>query len=654
MIRCFLSLFIFLFITAGCVSPQINSQNDFYLGLLDSDNKSKINHFEKALSSTNEYVRKAAAEELAFLMSQGSELSTATETRIRKELVSINRGVWSAVFNTLTDLNKEKALSFFLTNEQSGTSFNEARQYLLKECEKQKIVFSEIEIAAIEGRYSATRSRYNEALVFFRIFQEENKWTAQIPELFINYPDLINDLGRTFQYTQSGNEGLILFSQWEANLLNENNTADDLLDELRYRLVFYMARISSRMEQYPQAIGLYEKALPLTSSGVQKDACIWYILDLSIGSANNFINYLEKYAPLWHRKSFFNDLMERFLQRLITANAWRNVIRTFTVLKDYSDDEVKAAFAWIIARIIEEGYLSAEEKRLAGAAVNTDTADITTYIRITYNASSKISIPSLYYRSLSAAVLEMPLLDTQENNEQKTEETQISDALQFLLDFFNNNADNFALPYIRSMESGLSPDELRSVAEVFYNKEMYSQSLRLVSLYINKETYKRERRDFELMYPRPYLELVEKYAYEFGIAPSLLFALIRTESAFQHAVISRAGAVGLTQLMPETAKETANNIRRSGGPDYTVNLDLSDPELNIHIGAYYYNFLMSRFNNTLLSLMSYNGGMTRIRRLNNASKLPADLFMHTVTILETRDYGKRVSGVAAVYQELYY
>jgi soluble lytic murein transglycosylase len=137
--------------------------------------------------------------------------------------------------------------------------------------------------------------------------------------------------------------------------------------------------------------------------------------------------------------------------------------------------------------------------------------------------------------------------------------------------------------------------------------------------------------------------------------PALLFALIRTESAFQSAVVSRAGAVGLTQLMPATAREMAQRIRRAGGPDYTAGgLNLSDPSLNIHMGSYYYNYLNQRFNNTMLSLFAYNGGMSRVSRWRNASTLPDDLFLETVTLPETRDYGRKVLAAKAAYEDLYY
>jgi soluble lytic murein transglycosylase len=159
------------------------------------------------------------------------------------------------------------------------------------------------------------------------------------------------------------------------------------------------------------------------------------------------------------------------------------------------------------------------------------------------------------------------------------------------------------------------------------------------------------------LFPRPYIELVETYARENGIAPQVLYALIRTESAFQNAVVSSAGAVGLTQLMPATALDMAGRIKRSGGPDYAGEengLDLNDPKQNIHIGSYYLQYLIDRFGDMLLSLLAYNGGMNRIRRLREASPLPVDLFLETISISETRDYGRKLMSAAAVYEALYY
>jgi len=227
------------------------------------------------------------------------------------------------------------------------------------------------------------------------------------------------------------------------------------------------------------------------------------------------------------------------------------------------------------------------------------------------------------------------------------------------------------------VENSLSAGELRRLAESLGAAGQYQESMRLVSLYTRRSGYQINRRDLELSYPRPFKELVERYAKETSIEPALLYGLIRTESAFNRDIISSAGAVGLTQLMPATARETAARIRRQGGADYISGgiagdagedpiPNLSDPAVNIHIGAAYLAYLNDRMEDPLLALLAYNGGMSRVRRwyrsansaLGNNSRLsstwPPDLFLEMIEYPETRNYGRSVMGAAAMYKELYY
>jgi soluble lytic murein transglycosylase len=207
------------------------------------------------------------------------------------------------------------------------------------------------------------------------------------------------------------------------------------------------------------------------------------------------------------------------------------------------------------------------------------------------------------------------------------------------------------------MSGELSIPELRALAEAFLGAKMYPELLRLVSDYMSREDYKPDRRDLELYYPRPFLEAVEENARAEALSPELLYGLIRTESAFQADIRSRAGAVGLTQLMPATAAEMAGRIRRQGGPDYAEGgkIDLRDPETNIHIGAVYLSYLMDRLEHPLPAILAYNGGMTRVRRwYGTAGSLPGDIFLETIEYAETREYGRRVLSAAAAYGYLFY
>ena len=645
----FIAACLMALLVTSCVSPQVQhyqEDNDFYLALLEETDAEKIRLFENSLTNSNEFIRRAAADNLAVIMARGTELSSATLEIIKNEASPW----WKAAFDAF--VSRERALSFLLEYDQSGATYSDARSYLLQECEKYEIFFSDLEMAVIEGRFSASRLRYAEALNFFRILQDDNQ-PQRIPQLFLEYPNLINDLGRCFQYaTQSRNEGITLFSGWESGLSSQ-------YEDIKYRLLFFAARIMRSRGQTAQAIEFFDRALSLAPDFEQSDACIWYIFDLTLSLPANarpvvvFLERLQQLTPLWYDGSIFNDVLERYLHQRIAARDWRSIITVFSLIKDTGAEASIAGSAWMIARAIQEGYLTDDERKLAAAAVNNASSDVYALMTAVYNASTAVRTPSLYYRFQSASYLGLPFLEFSEG----TSDAEDSSALQFLRGFFINNAESFFLPYLRMLQGGLSPDELRGVAGILNEAENIALSFEMVNLYINRQGYTRVRQDLELLFPQAFTDLAEEYAEVHNMEPYVLFALIRTESAFRPAVVSHAGAVGLTQLMPATARDMADRIRRAGGPDFIAynNLDCTDPFTNIFIGTYYFNYLMRLFDDdTVLSLLAYNGGLTRVRNWRAATTFPVDLFIETVPIYETRDYGRRVTGVSAVYKELYY
>jgi soluble lytic murein transglycosylase len=649
-------LFMFVLTANSCAKAQI--EHDFYRSLKNKSNPARTSHavadFERALSDSNMYVRQTAAEELANFMYQGRKLSAKTIEQVRSEVT----GTWAAAFDAVSSIpDKEKALVFLLNFEQGAAVPNEARLYTLREFERAEIVFSETETAAIDGHYAVSLQQYGEALDIFRKFMIEAEgvapqWPDTIPPLFVKYPGLINDLGRAFQYTSSGKEGSDLFLLWEKNL--DGSIANN---DLRYSLYFYAGRVMRRRGVNEDAFAIFEKARSYAAKGEPSDACIWYLLDLSLSRPDDiFLQRLENLVKNWNDPLYFDDILEKFLQNLASKRDWKRMVRAFNIIKD-SGAVSTAAYAWLIARLIQEGLVSGEEVQ------NANPAD---FIRIAYNVSGIRSDSfTQYYRALSAKALGEPFMEfqlvytppqTTKRNYRGPKEKE-SQAFQFIMGFFNNDAIDSSFRYTRALEKELTPSELRSISRALAKEGYYAQSIRQVSRYINREGYKPLREDMELLFPRHYSELVEKYAAEHNTTAALLYGLIRTESAFQSSVVSRAGAVGLTQLMPATARDAATRIRREGGPDFfdsERNLNLTDPSMNVYIGAYFFNSLMGRFEDTLLALMAYNGGPNRVRRWRAGNTMPTDIFMETVSISETRDYGRKVLGAAAVYELLYF
>ena len=650
-----LSIFLFVLCAASCARPQRDNrsyfpENYFYRALLlgtEPQNTAQATaYFEKALFSSNVFIRQAAAEELANLMMAGTDLTAKTIDNIRLQAV----GTWGQAFDVIERSNEEDIFSFLLSFRHNITFPNEARLYVLQNSRNQGIIFSETELAAINGHFASVRARHNEALIFFRMFQQDGRWPEQLPDIFLRYPALISDLGRTFQHTASGNEGINLFLQWE------NNLPDDITyTNARYNLLFFAARIARQRGSREQAILLFDRARMFAPVGAQLDACIWYLLDLSVnGPANLFIQRLEQLLPYLQRHNSIDNILERFYQRSISNREWRQIINVFELIKDYTM-AMRAGYAWLIARLIEEGWLSADELQLAARVINLPEATPAAFFRLAYDAGSSYARTALYYRFQSAVALGLPFLVLPEAAARNRNDNP-SPVFQFLNGFFYNDAASHSLRFIWRLENELSPEEMRIIAQNLSDAGMYPQSMRLVSLHLSREGFVRTMRDMELLWPIHYRELVERYAAQFGFPPALLFSLIRQESAFQSAVVSRAGAVGLTQLMPATAREMADRIRRAGGPDFTGdNLNKNDPALNIHIGAFYLNRLMTLFDNDLhLALLSYNGGMGRVRRWRAENTMPVDLFSEGIPIHEMRDYRRILIAGAAIYEHLYY
>lgn len=150
-------------------------------------------------------------------------------------------------------------------------------------------------------------------------------------------------------------------------------------------------------------------------------------------------------------------------------------------------------------------------------------------------------------------------------------------------------------------------------------------------------------------YPRVYPELVSAGAAANGLPESLVYALIRAESGFNPLIKSPAGAIGLMQLMPATARLTA---REKG--EFNP-LRLTDPEYNVALGTKHLRELIKGYDGDVIySAAAYNAGAAALERWRkNLKGLAMDEFIECIPYQETRDYVKKVYASAATYRVLY-
>ncbi len=158
------------------------------------------------------------------------------------------------------------------------------------------------------------------------------------------------------------------------------------------------------------------------------------------------------------------------------------------------------------------------------------------------------------------------------------------------------------------------------------------------------------RKLWETAYPRAYAAEIAAAAGRFGISAHLLAGLVREESFFNPSIRSSAGALGLGQLMPATARQMA----AAAGVAVKTEADLLAPAVNLPITAAYLAHLSRRLNGSLLlTVGAYNAGESAISawRAQHAAQ-PVDLWVELMEVSETRNYIKRVLSSMFVYHIL--
>ena len=144
-----------------------------------------------------------------------------------------------------------------------------------------------------------------------------------------------------------------------------------------------------------------------------------------------------------------------------------------------------------------------------------------------------------------------------------------------------------------------------------------------------------------LWYPLRYEQIVRGHAHNYSLDPALLAAVIYQESKFEADARSSSGAIGLMQLLPDTAKGIALH---TGGSRFRVE-DLYDPEINVRYGAWYLRHLLQKYGEEQAALAAYNAGQDNVDRWRRAGR--------GIQFSETRAYVDRVEELKRIYRRAY-
>jgi len=144
-----------------------------------------------------------------------------------------------------------------------------------------------------------------------------------------------------------------------------------------------------------------------------------------------------------------------------------------------------------------------------------------------------------------------------------------------------------------------------------------------------------------VLFPTKFKKQVTEISSEYGLEPALVYAIIKAESSFKPDAVSQAGAVGLMQLLPSTAKWIAEEV----GDEFDYN-QLFVVEKNIEYGCFYLDYLFDKFGDIDIVVCAYNAGETKVRDWI----LDGVLFKEKIDYEETREYLRKVKRFYEIYK----
>lgn len=474
--------------------------------------------------------------------------------------------------------------------------------------------------------------------------------------------------------------------------------------ENRWVMAYYLARLFQGKNDTQTAAGIFIELTPLAFSPQDADSALWYWLDITMKSiaagtqtmaaltnaetpaetAGRPLELaaLSQAAALWKNPSFFEDIAAQYMRALLRQQAWDDVIRLTILMSRRLTASMRGPLLYLSGRLIETGRASADistdnefRQYLENGSAAAQAADMPPALRIArlfYSTLLSESGIEEHYRTLAAWRLGMepPLLtrvpvlgkDYQVTDAiarilPPADSPPVSDAtLAEVLTFIEQSLD-YGLDVLAAGQVGslsiYSPDSLLWMARTFAEHEQYYPALRIGSEMLRRSLQNtgQDTADigYALLYPKAWNSHFRELATANGIEEPLAYAVVRSESMFNQRAVSRSGAVGLSQLLPSTASETARGLKMEG-------YNLADPRDNLRIGLAYFGYMLRRFGERPARAMAaYNAGPSRMMQwAGEWGSLEDDILIELYPLAEPRQYTKNIIAAALHYGKLYY
>ncbi|MCX7023181.1 MAG: lytic transglycosylase domain-containing protein [Spirochaetes bacterium] len=491
--------------------------------------------------------------------------------------------------------------------------------------------FEPAELARFRLRMAVAAREYQAAVVIAEA--SGAAFTESLPRAYLS------DFARAYLYAREFERGEAVLALLEAAALKAGKK------EAAFLAAFYRGRLASEAGKYPAAAGHLARAAAAAVFAPDRDVALWYLVDSRRheSAAAGFAELAARVGA-WTDKYAFADLVDDQLRTALAVGDWKTVKALWDAVGVQADRRTRARLAYVAGRAVVEGGLgkdpASEAAKLFAIALAIPEAD-------------------QYYRIMSAFRLGKPVFTMAERRPPRSapvpssqkDESASDRAERFLAGFAEFGLSFLVREEAELVLAELSDDALRRTAALCASgghPDAWADSIRLAQKLMARPGRTLYREDHEAAWPLAFRDELAGAVGRFPVPSYLMYALMRSESFFRPQVVSRAGAVGLTQLMPSTADADAMSLSLDSW-------DLRRPADNILIGTYHlYGLQRATGGRFLQSLFAYNAGLGRLRSWQKGiAALPDDLFLEAIPIAETRQYGRNVLSAAVSYAALY-
>ncbi len=431
---------------------------------------------------------------------------------------------------------------------------------------------------------------------------------------------LVADLAGAYQTSGSQAAGAKFLSRISVRLAGRARA--DALEQA--------GRLYRRLRLYPEAFAALRAGIAAAQDPDQRDRERRLIVDMIIAlKPPDAVAQVNGELAAAGNPTAFSDVLDDWISDLVAARKWQTLASVLKVVQARGPRDVEVRLSYVLGRAMLEGLASglpADPRALLGNAAAKD--------------------PDGYYGLMAASVLGQMPQQTKPRIPDSQPQPPPPQIDPFILGFLPFGLSPMAYQRLAESRRSLSDAEVLEAARLMARVDDYASSMHLMSILAGRRTLTPD--ELEILYPRAFSPALDALAAGSGIRDSVLYALVREESYFDPDIVSSAGAVGLSQLMPATAAATARRLKM-GEPD------LHDPAVNLTIGVRHFQDLLKSVNSVPKALLSYNAGLTRVRAWERATggKLPGDIFVEAVPFEESRKYVRKVLVSTVMYASLY-